>query len=168
MLQIQMPAGYTFGITAGSGESPDSFEVNKFRLSIIDAPPVQQQQPPPPIQQPRDTPASTLQSSEAQFEDLHNRLQTLAHAIERIDSSLTQLHVAQDSRHNDASRSAASPQNINRIMEQTDKIDRLEKGVEAALSHLVRLQGSVRDSHKSISEVLPAHVSDSKSSVIEN
>ena len=86
-----MPKDYYFGITAGSAETPDSFEVNKFvvfssntREEPFRAPPPPPQQPNTPVNAPPETLASQYTSSEAQFEDLHNRLQILAQSVDNL------------------------------------------------------------------------------------
>ena len=103
--QVSLPAGYFFGITASTGENPDSFEVQKFVVSgssnqpppnmegSMNAPPPASR---PPIAQPLlqkldrfpgapealpDANADEFKSQADQFADLHNRLQGLTHQL---------------------------------------------------------------------------------------
>lgn len=107
--KISLPAGYYFGVTASTGENPDSFEVQKLVVSAGGTPISggnqaypghTQNQPPvqPPAQQggnahtihkmdampgsPEmlpDKDADQIKSQKEQFEDLHNRIQALSH-----------------------------------------------------------------------------------------
>ena len=102
---ILLPTDNYFGITGASSDTPDSFEVFKF-VTTAGAPSVQQAPPPAQAQQPvrgrssdkqagssasipemvQDALASSFQSSQSQFEDLHNRIQAQGHNIENLFS----------------------------------------------------------------------------------
>ena len=102
---ILLPTDNYFGITGASSDTPDSFEVFKFITSSLaggnrqappPSPPPQQAQQPlagrstnpdsslPELMQ--DVLASSIQSSQSQFEDLHNRIQAQGHNIENLFS----------------------------------------------------------------------------------
>ena len=94
--RINLPSGYYFGITAATGENPDSFEVNKFVVSSVSHPhdPAPRQGAPPTLERldrfpgsPEavpDKPAEEIKSQEDQFADLHNRLQGMTHQVANI------------------------------------------------------------------------------------
>lgn len=112
--KISLPSGYYFGITAATGEQPDSFEVNKFIVTSSiphdhenvvkgGAPPINNQQIPNPPQLQKldrfpgapeaipDKPAEEIKSQTDQFADLHNRLQTLSHQVAMVFAELEEL-----------------------------------------------------------------------------
>lgn len=100
---ILLPTDNYFGITGASSETPDSFEVFKFVTTSLSSS-TQQPLPQGQAQQPmggrtsddkagsaasipemmQDALASSYQSSQAQFEDLHNRIQAQGHTIENL------------------------------------------------------------------------------------
>ncbi|RAL60543.1 hypothetical protein DID88_009739 [Monilinia fructigena] len=113
--KIKLPLGYVFGVTAASAENPDSFEIFKFVVTTDSHTPDNQVQnhagqnqqqfqaannPPPNQQQnhqqnqgqdqrldiPGETPASDYKSSDAQFADLHNRLQAMMKHITALNA----------------------------------------------------------------------------------
>ncbi|KAL9639651.1 MAG: hypothetical protein Q9164_000807 [Protoblastenia rupestris] len=160
--KIRLPADYSFGVTAASAETPDSFEVYKFLLytsrSVTREEPRRDQ--PPSFQQQSDTRASSYQSSQAQFEDLHDRLQTIAHAIEKLDIEISNHIGESDHRHREISRGLMTRETINHITGQSDKLDRIERIVNSFQGQISNLQGAVKDSHLSMTEGLPKHMSD--------
>lgn len=113
--KISLPSGYYFGITAATGEQPDSFEVNKFIVTSSiphnhdnvvkgGAPPIQNQQQSPNTPQLQkldrfpgmpevlpDKMPEEIKSQEDQFADLHNRLQTLSHQVAMVFAELEEL-----------------------------------------------------------------------------
>ncbi|KAL9104985.1 MAG: hypothetical protein Q9163_000157 [Psora crenata] len=159
--KIRLPAGYYFGLTAASAETPDSFEVYKFLLYT--SPSITREEPqknqPPSSQQPQDVHASSSQSSESQFENLQNRLQTITHAIDRLDVQLSKLVGDLDRRHREVSRGLMTKETIDHIAAHTDKLDRIERTVNSFQGQITNLQGAVKDSHRSMTEGLPKHMS---------
>ncbi|KAL9129019.1 MAG: hypothetical protein Q9217_002421 [Psora testacea] len=156
--KIRLPSEYFFGITAASAETPDSFEAYKFLLytsgSVTREEPRREQ--PPSFQQQSDTHPSSYQASE----DLHNRLQTIAYAIDRLDKELSNLVGESDHRHREISRGLMTRETINQIAAQSDKLARIELTVNSFQGEISKLQTAVKDSHLSMTEGIPKHMSD--------
>lgn len=168
MGQIKLPSEYYFGISAASADTPDSFEVYKFVLSTStsfarEEPRRMQQQPPtpPPLdieKQPADTPASTFTSSESQFNDLHSRLQIIAHAIDSLVKEVTILADNSEGRHREIARNTMTG---DQLMAMDARIQSIEQTVKDYQGQFTNLQRILKDSHSSLIEGLPAHMSDS-------
>lgn len=174
--QIKMPSGYHFGITAASAETADSFEAYKFTLTtargITREEPrrqqqqQQQQQPPVPEWQNvnmdthSDTPASSFSNQDAQFADLHDRLQSLAHTTEAVFREVRVLAEKSEGRHQELSRNVMSADRLN-AMDQ--RLQGIEKTVREYQGQFTSLQGILKDSHSSLVESLPKHMGDSTS-----
>lgn len=117
--KVVLPADYYFGITAASGDPPDSFEVFSFVLKpttytspTTEQPPPQGQIPiagrdqssnilPPPV---TDRPSSQLTTSSAQFEDLNSRLYLLSKSITNLFNEITKHTAAEESRYQEILR----------------------------------------------------------------
>ena len=176
--QIKLPSDYYFGITAASADTPDTFEVYKFvttTSSSVAREEPRRNQPPPPgqqdqqyqqppayqqAQQPADTQASQYASQSAQFEDLHNRLQTMAHAIENIQQAVSKLTGDSEGRHREISRNVMSADQLNAM---DTRIQGIEKTVRDYQKEFSSLQAIFKDSHGNLMQSLPAHVTDSES-----
>lgn len=163
-----MPAGYHFGLTAASAETADSFEANKFK--IFTAQSVTREEPgrsqPPPGEQPDknaasppDTPASTIVDHTAQFEDLHNRLQIMAHQLDNLFREVKGLADRSEGRHQETTRNALS---VDRFNAMDTRLQGIEKTVRDYQGQFSSLQNVLRDSHISLAESLPKHMGDSK------
>lgn len=120
--KISLPAGYYFGLTASTGENPDSFEILSFLVQGgLSGSPSQQQQPiqqgsqqqnqPPQVQKldafpgaPEYVPdkdADSIKSQNEQFTDLHNRVQSLQHYMANVFFEFKTLSDKLDSKHTD-------------------------------------------------------------------
>ncbi|KAK4498526.1 hypothetical protein PRZ48_011184 [Zasmidium cellare] len=121
--KISLPAGYHFGLTASTGENPDSFEVLSFQVQAglsgssqqQNQQPIQQQggqqQQVPQLQKmdafpgaPEYVPdkdADSINSQSDQFTDLHNRVQSLQHNMANMFLELKTLSDKLDSKHTD-------------------------------------------------------------------
>lgn len=120
--KISLPAGYYFGLTASTGENPDSFEVNKFVVqqggsappsgntqSTGQIPTEQPNSQPPQLQKmdansgtAEDIPdrnADEFKSQSEQFADLHNRLQILSHRMGTVYTEVRNLAEKIDAKH---------------------------------------------------------------------
>ena len=163
-MQIRMPPDYHFGITAASAETPDSFEAYKFMLStsksISREEPRRAQQPnneQPPVKTAPDTPAFSMDQSK-QFEDLHDRLQTLTHLAENLMSEVKILAEKSDGRHQEITRNVMSADRLNAM---DHRIQGIEKTVRDYQGQFSSLQSVLKDSHSSLAESLPKHMGDS-------
>jgi len=162
-----MPSGYHFGITAASAETADSFEANKFTL--LTAQSITREEPrrvqSPPAEQPnnnagspQDTAASAIVDHTAQFEDLHNRLQIMAHQLDDLFREVKGFADKSEVRHQELSRNALSADRLN-SMDQ--RLQGIEKNVRDYQGQFSSLQSVLRDSHSSLAESLPKHMGDS-------
>ena len=166
-----MPSDYHFGLTAASAETADSFEIYKFSLftsrSITREEPRRAQ--PPPVGQPDNrenappppppqTQAPPTGLSDAQFEDLRNRLQAMTQSIDNIAQEIKQLADKSEGRHQEVSRKIIAADRLN-SMDQ--RLQGIEKNVREYQGQFSSLQNTLRDSHSSIVEGLPKHMSDS-------
>lgn len=164
-----MPPDYYFGLTAASAETADSFEVYKFNLftsrSITREEP-RRAQPPPAGQPdnrnnapPPETQAPlTASSSDARFDELHSRLQTIAQSIDNLFQEVKQLADKSEGRHQELSRNVISADRLN-SMDQ--RLQGIEKTVREYQGQFSSLQSSLKDSHSSLVEGLPKHMSES-------
>ena len=164
--QIQLPSGYHFGITAASAEIPDSFEANKFVVHTAQG--VSREEPgrvqPPPMGQPNNNfgssqgaPATPIDHT-PQFEDLHNRLENMAHQFDSLLRELKGLSDKSEGRHQELSRNAISSDRLNAMDQRLEGIERSVRDYQGQFSSL---QNILRDSHSSLTENLPKHMSDS-------
>lgn len=157
-----MPKDYHFGLTAASADTADSFEVNKFLLFTDPSAPKREtaQQTPSSNQgnTPRDTQASAYKSSDAQFEDLHNRLLSLANAVDSLASEVVKLADSSSSRHSELIR-VSSGDKLASLDQKISGIEDTLRGFESRFSYL---QTSLRDSHSNLVESLPRHMTDGK------
>lgn len=164
-----MPPDYYFGLTAASAESADSFEVYRFNLftsrSITREEPHRAQQPP--VGQPdhRDNAAPPPETqtpptapSDAQLDDLRNRLQTMAQSMDSLFQEVKQLADKSEGRHQELSRKIIAADRLN-SMDQ--RLQGIEKTVREYQGQFSSLQNTLKDSHSSLVEGLPKHMSDS-------
>lgn len=165
--KIKMPPEYYFGLTAASAETADSFEVYKFNLftsrSIAREEPRRVQ--PRPAGQPdnRDNApipeSQTLPTaqSDAQFDDLHNRLQTMAQSIDSLFQEVKQLADKSEGRHQELARNVIA---ADRLSSMDQRLQGIEKTMREYQGQFSSLQGILKDSHSSLVEGLPKHMSD--------
>ena len=178
--QIQLPKDYFFGITAASADVPDSFEINKFLVFTDPASPIrqeqhhqdqhQQQQHGQQQQQQQttgdqgqgnrmqDTPATQYTSSQAQFEDLHNRIQYVSHTQEMTNLEISRLQDVSGNRHQDILRAVQGA--TDKLSELERKLDSIERSLSVFESKFGYLQTTMRDSHSNLVESLPRHMTD--------
>ncbi|KAB8289815.1 hypothetical protein EYC80_010102 [Monilinia laxa] len=192
--KIKLPLGYVFGVTAASAENPDSFEIFKFVVTTDSHAPDDQVQnhagqnqqqfqaannPPPNQQQnhqqnqgqdqkldiPGETPASDYKSSDAQFADLHNRLQAMMKHITALNRDLSQYQA------NSLSRTDTLNGNINSL---TKTISHLEsslsklESIPALERNLRDVANDVKSTKKELHEALDRHVLSLKQRVAES
>ncbi len=167
-----MPPDYYFGLTAASAETADSFEVYKFNLftsrSITREEPRRAQPPPvrqpdsqdntPPPPPPPETQASQTAPSDAQFDELRKQLQTVAQTIDSLFQQVKQLTDKSEGRHQELSRKLIA---VDRLNSMDQRLQGIEKTVREYQGQLSSLQSTLKDSHSSLVEGLPKHMSDS-------
>lgn len=162
--QVKLPSDYSFGISAATAETPDSFEAFKFTLTTLPSTPQQDnraQQAPRETTLPTlaDTLASSFRSQDSQFEDLHNRLQVLAHAMDALYKEITKLAKESEMRHQQLLQNSPVAEKLN-AMDQ--KIQIIESIVREHSGQLANLQAILRDSHSKLTVGLPQHMTESK------
>lgn len=184
MSKIKLPQDYYFGVTAASADTPDAYEVYKFVTTTSSSiareeprrnPPPQQQQQyqqPPAYQQQQqyqqhyeDTQASQYKNQEAQFADLHNRLQFMAHAIDNIQAAVSKLSDSSEGRHQEISRNVMTGDQL-KAMDQ--RIQGIERTVRDYQKEFSSLQSVLKDTHGNLMQSIPAHVTDSKFSTFQS
>ena len=167
-----MPPDYYFGLTAASAETADSFEIYRFNLfssrSITREEPRRAQPPagqpdnrnnaPPP-----ETQAPLIASApDARFDELHSRLQTIAQSIDNLFQEVKQLADKSESRHQELSRNVMS---ADRLKSMDQRLQGIENTVREYQGQFSSLQSSLKDSHSSLVEGLPKHMSESMYSI---
>ncbi|PQE14337.1 hypothetical protein CJF30_00006923 [Rutstroemia sp. NJR-2017a BBW] len=189
---VKLPSGYVFGVTAASAENPDSFEIFKFvvttdshepddvqgqnpqtqgqqqqQYQAANTPPQNQQQQQgqqQPLGTPSEAPASDFKSSDAQFADLHNRLQAMMKHISALNRDLSSYQA------NSLSRIETLNTNINSL---SSTISRLEsslsklESIPALERNLRDVQNDVKTTKKELHEALDRHVLSLKQRVSE-
>lgn len=165
--KVKMPPDYYFGLTAASAETADSFEIYKFNLftsrSITREEPRRAQ--PPPVGQPDnrgnapppETQAPSTAPSDAQFNDLQSRLQTMAQSIDSLFQEVKQLAEKSEGRHLELSRNVIA---ADRLSSVDQRLQGIEKTVRDYQGQFSSLQSTLKDSHSSLVEGLPKHMSD--------
>lgn len=154
--KVSLPAGYHFGITAATPDKPDSFEV--FKLVVMSDSTVSgdnSQQYGSRHQQPDhnqaqqgqqnkndgvgntipDRPAEVYKTSMEQFQDLHNRLQSVSHQITGVYNSVSKHHQMDEARHDEMKKAFDSLRHelaaIRQIGDLQSKIKELETEIHS-------------------------------------
>jgi mannose-binding lectin 1 len=187
--KIKLPLGYTFGISAASAETPDTFEVFKFVTTTENYSPDLQE----PIQQDArvaysqgqykqaineeqppnsglfddipEVPAADIRSTEAQFADLHNRLQAM---MKNLNAANRDVAIFQRSTRDDLTKLAVQLSRIEGVLSKFDSVDKklddvnsdvrqTKKDLHQALEKQVAgLKHVVKDTHSTILGTLAA------------
>ncbi|KAL8999081.1 MAG: hypothetical protein Q9169_001969 [Polycauliona sp. 2 TL-2023] len=165
--KIKLPAGYYFGISAASADTPDSFEVYKFVTST--APGITRELPkrdtPPQQAPPASNPGSphpdqgSQQPSSAQFAvqftDLQNRLEKLSQSLDNVFREVQQLATKSESRHQDLSHKTMSNEQLSAMDKRIQSIENTLQGYSGQFSNI---QSSLKDSHSTLNEGLTQHM----------
>ena len=162
-----MPSGYHFGITAASAEIADSFEANKFVVHTAQG--VSREEPgrvqAPPREQPNNNydsaqgaPAPNAVDHTPQFDDLNNRLENMARQVDSLLREVKTLGEKSEGRHQELSRNIVPADKLNAMDRRLEGIERSVRDYQGQFSSL---QSILRDSHSSLTESLPKHMSDS-------
>lgn len=193
--KISLPSGYYFGLTAATGDQPDSFEVHKVIVStgtsqaqdtVIKGPPAaqqQQQQQVPQLQKldkfpgaPEAVPdkmAEEVKGQEEQFADLHNRIQGLTHQVHYLIGDFQQLVRTLDERHNQIIGELPTVphdkiDNLGRRLETIERnIDQVKRDVEGKdyREHLDKLNQAIKNVQGGLTDSLPDTISQRKSTI---
>ena len=186
--KIKLPLGYNFGLVAATSDTPDSFEIFKFVISTenhypdgASPPPTQEplsSEPKIDLRQKRDsrdledvpeTPASEIKSQEAQFADLHNRLQSMSRQFSILTRDFQSFQSAAAVQNEGLSaqiaRLEAKLGNLDLVPSHGKKLDGIEKvarqtrdDVHAALEKQVAsLRMSVQEVHHGLISTVGDH-----------
>lgn len=173
ILQIKMPSGYYFGVSAASADTPDSFEIYKFVTTT--APGVTRELPrrePPPQQPPpaadpggQTTDQGTQQASSnaqfaVQFTDLQNRLSTLSQSLDNVFREVQSLSAKSDARHQDLTHRVSHSEQLN-TMDQ--KVQSIENTLRDYSGQFSSIHGVLKDSHSTLNEGLTQQMTHSES-----
>jgi mannose-binding lectin 1 len=174
--KISLPAGYYFGITATTGEDPDSFELQKFIVTAggqpVSAPSptqqTQQQQQPPHTQKMDKMPgapefipdrdADQIKSTSDQFADVHNRLQALSHHMGTLYYEFKEMSDKIDAKHTEvvslvnnikgSKDTGLPPDTVGKISTMNDRVTNIE-----ALVNLVKQDIEGKDYKENLDEL---------------
>ena len=176
--RVSLPSNYYFGVTAATGENPDSFEVNKFVVSSaapaephhLNDPAAKAGAPPPQLQRldkfpssPEAVPdrvADDFKNQNDQFADLHNRMQGMTHQIANILPEIAQLGQKMEQRH-DALLAVQPSDVLGDLKRRIEGIERtvmqIQKDVEGRDygKHISDLQSSIESVKGGLTEHLP-------------
>jgi mannose-binding lectin 1 len=147
------------------GQNPQNQGQQQQQYQAANTPPQnQQQQQQQPIDTPSEAPASDFKSSDAQFADLHNRLQAMMKHISALNRDLSSYQA------NSLSRIETLNTNINSL---SSTISRLEsslsklESIPALERNLRDVQNDVKTTKKELHEALDQHVLSLKQRVSE-
>ena len=176
-----LPNHYFFGITADTQETPDSVEIFKFitqdtpTAAQIPAHNEQQQQlhheedehweyESDGMPQIHDTIASSIRDQQAQFADLHDRLQVITHAIDNLFKDLTRHGSRVTTRMEDLNAQLAKIQHItqleSRIGELENKIQQMRGEQKDWTGHFQQIENSLKTRHDALLAGLPESMGD--------
>lgn len=115
-----------------------------------------------------DRPASDYRTSEAQFADLHNRLQFLNHATSNVHKELSALSRRSDSRHQELLQNTVTKDQLSNIETRLQRIEQallaLQRDAEGKdyRNQFAQLHKAIETSHLSLTEALQTSIFNSK------
>lgn len=191
--KIELPKFYSFGITAATSETPDSFEAFKFVLTAIDiaGSTIQNQNQnqdqkslnnqqqtqrssfnlggaSPPTDPDDNSPASNYRTSDAQFADLHNRLQMMSHSVLNVVKELQAHSRREEERYQELLRKIPSTDTITsvdrRISALERTVDELKREIQRGDhgERFDRLERRVSEIHSTVRNHVPEAVGQCK------
>lgn len=166
-----LPANNYFGLTASSSDPPDSFEIFKFAVSQATAPAAAA--PPPPVYQQQqarqvrpdnipasDSPPSAI--SQAQFDDLNNRLNKLSTSITNLFDLVTKQSTTLDSIITKIPQiNPSTLQSLSTLDSRISNLDRLVSSLADDLkssdhkTQFAKLSEQIQRNHETVSEHVP-------------
>lgn len=172
--KVSLPPGYKFGITAATPETPDSFEI--FKLVVMSDKLIgggsdyysRHREPPKRDNNadnedgfdegPNDEDADIFQTSKAQFQDLHNRLQSTNHQLSSVYRSVSRLHQVDAEHHKQLKALLVDMQtdlsNLKQVDDLTSRIQSLEREIRGMRSDLGK---KMRENERSVKGYLSDH-----------
>jgi mannose-binding lectin 1 len=164
-VQVALPTGNNFGITAATPENPDSFEIFKFVVQpsasgTNAAPPAQPQaNQQPNVNQGQARPVDPRSINSDQLVDLSSRIQSLNDATNSIAHDVRSLSSKAESRHIELQKMATKEQVAN-LDARLQKIEQLLQNIQRDLEgkdyrdRFNQLHETLRSSHMSLTENL--------------
>ncbi|KAL9043264.1 MAG: hypothetical protein Q9214_003544, partial [Letrouitia sp. 1 TL-2023] len=153
--KIKLPSGYFFGISAASADTPDSFEAYKFILSTTSSTFRQEPRRDMPLEesspQHHNDQASKQSGSDAQYTELHRKLQIMGQSVDNVLREVLQLATKSEGRHQEISRSFTTKDELHTI---DQRIKSIENTLHEYHTQFANLQGLLKDSHSSLNEGL--------------
>jgi mannose-binding lectin 1 len=180
---VVLPAYNFFGITAESDESPDSIEVFKFvtHNAAKDAVVEHHQYEPKSTREGDwewaeagpdhmdDSLATTIRDQQAQFADLHDRLQSLSHSIDNLFKELTRHASRLQTRMEDLNGQLAKAQHVQqlegRVGELDNKIQQLRSEQKDWSGHFSQIENTLKSRHDALLASFPESMSNGKPGV---
>lgn len=190
--KVELPKFYSFGVTAATSETPDSFEAFKLVLNAIDSSSStiqnqnqnqgqvnaqgtlnekkqQQNQQPgfdlggasPPTNPEDNSPASSYRTSDAQFADLHNRLQMLNHAVQNVFKEFQAHNKREEERFQEVLRKIPSSDTITSLDRRLQALERTVDEMKKELhqgdhgERFDRLERRVAETHATVRNHVP-------------
>lgn len=191
--KVSLPTGYNFGVTAATPADPDSFEL--FKLVVMSDKAKQYggktdsnsnsnadsgskyssraQQPPKKVSSDDsfdegvpDEEADIFQTSMAQFQDLHNRLQSTNHQLSSVYRSVSRHHQLDEQRHTELKDIIGGLKGEFAKLEQVDSLQQrikdLEKEIRGMRNDLGKkiqanersFKGYLTDHHNTLSQTM--------------
>lgn len=169
--KVSLPSNYYFGVAASSFDPPDSFEVFEFALSsVAPAPAIEQQQqqqqiqeqtPPPVHEHSSSSSSSEFSTSEAQFADLHNRLNQLSKSIQNMFTEINRHTAAEEARYKEILSKLPNTGLVNGLDSKMANLDRLVSNLERELkssdhsTQFRKLSEQMTQTHVGVTEQVP-------------
>ncbi|KAI4211816.1 MAG: hypothetical protein LQ351_005457 [Letrouitia transgressa] len=152
---IKLPSGYFFGVSAASADTPDSFEAYKFALSSTSSTFSQEPRRDMPLgefsSQHHNDQASKQSISNAQYTELHRRIQVMGQSVDNVLREVLQLATKSEGRHQEISRSFMTKDELHTI---DQRVKSIENTLREYQTQFASLQGLLKDSHSSLNEGL--------------
>lgn len=155
--KVSLPADYTFGVTAGSADPPDSFEVFKFVVSDGSAGAAKgsSSEPQQIIMRNEKFPAS-------QFDSLHSRMQALSASVDKLSADVQLTRQKQEEMLQllrSSNVQGAIDSKLNKVDRLVDEIHREVKSTDHKENY-EKLSKQIEKTHEGITEHIPGRLRD--------
>lgn len=179
---MKLPAGYYFGVTAATGETPDSFEAHKFMLSTVESSSKRdgasssqntaetsqkKVDAAPDPSGAKEAPASDTKLTEL-AERLHSLNTQMSSVVEDLARTRATIEQVSLERHKELLNALSSiPQQINNLDHRVQAIERVVTKIQSDIEGrdyqelLSRVHFAVKDTHASLLESIPDRMSHS-------
>ena len=160
--KVKLPTDYYFGISAGSAETPDSFEASRFTVHTSTS-----TSPPPPRQEgnPQSGQPIQGQASDTEVADLKNRLAGMTQHLETLEKLVRDTDANAHNRHQDLSNKQPGADKLNALDSRLQTIEHMVRKIQSDVEgrdyrgQLDKLQNILETSHSNLMTHLPASMS---------